>query len=258
MPKKRLGEVLVELGVINEDQLRTALEHCKKWNQKLGAALVSSHFITEAQLVSALSTHLGIPSVDLRKIKITDQLLMTISKELAQKHEVFPAGMEREGSRAILRVAMSDPTNINAVNEIEFATGYKISPVLAEISQIAHMIRKYYLKIDYEPLAFEGAQGFDSMSQYFPAEMNVLHEGKVTKAGTGEFKSMVIPEAPAREPSASRPPSRETTPPRSPDEAKDIDVKLMALLKLLIQKRMISKEEYLAELQILLAAKEKK
>ena len=278
MPKKRLGEVLVELGIINDDQLHTALEHSKKWKKKLGQSLVENHFITEAQLVGALSSHLGIPMVDLLKLQVTDQLLRCVPSELAQKHEVFPAGMGREGARAILKVAMSDPTNFNAITEIEFATGYKIQPVLAEISQITHMIRRHYLKIDLEPINIGGAS-FDSMSQYFPAEMNLVNEGKVTKAGTGQFQ--IIPEdtpardlpgtkpasAPALRPPAgappasaaepSRPPTRDAIAARPGDEVL-VDAKLMALLKLLIDKRVISKEEYLAELQILLARKGQK
>jgi hypothetical protein len=104
--------------------------------------------------------------------------------------------------------------------------------------------------------------------------MNVLHEGRVTKAGTGEFQAMgldptatgsaerpAVDHHPARHqpaPQSSRPPSKETSAPRQGDDPTDTDLKLMALLKLLIERRIISKEEYLAELQILLARKNQK
>jgi type IV pilus assembly protein PilB len=263
LSRKRLGEVLVEMGLINPDQLHTALEYAKQWHLKLGKSLVAANFINEHQITKILSSHIGVPMVDLAGVVVTEQLLRSLPKELAIKLQVFPLGMEREGTRNLIKVAMSDPADVNTVKEIEFGTGCKVHPFLAEESQLAKMVRKHYLKLDYEPLAIESEkQGFESMQQYFPAGMNVLKPDGAVESSPPAAAPAYSGEPVPRDTAVRQVRHTETPAPQpapapvaaSPDPI-DAGTKLTALLRLLVKKGVISKEDYLAELQDLLSSR---
>lgn len=265
MSRKRLGEILIELGLINQDQLHTALEYAKLWHLKIGKSLITANFMTESTLTKVLADQLGVPLADLSSLHVTDQLLKSLPKELAIKLQVFPIGMEREGTRNQIKVAMADPADVNIVKEIEFGTGCKVHPFLAEESQLAKFVRKYYLKLDYEPLAIESErQGFDAMQQYFPASMNVLQpDGGVQSAPVAPavpaYSGEPVPRdtavrqvRTAEAPPVSHPPQPAAA--ASPDPI-DAGTKLTALLRLLVKKGVITKDDYLNELQDLLSSR---
>src|SRR5512138_725998 len=123
--RKRLGEMLIEAGVIDAGQLQTALAHQRKWGGKLGQALVDLKMATEPQIVSALSRKLGYEVVNVVALQRTPELeeaLRMVPGEVALRHTVLPIAIDA-GS---LGVAMSDPSNIAVVDELSFRTGRRI------------------------------------------------------------------------------------------------------------------------------------
>ncbi|NMB73584.1 MAG: hypothetical protein GYA21_00480 [Myxococcales bacterium] len=145
MLKKRLGEILLEANAIDEYQLRSALGFQKKWGGRLGKVLVDNHFITEETLLSALQRQTGIAAVNLKTLQIPEYVLKLIPKELAEKNHLLPIRLEGDPGKAeTLVVAMSDPTNLKALDEIQFKTGKKVKPVLAGEIALSRAIRMLY------------------------------------------------------------------------------------------------------------------
>lgn len=136
----RLGEMLVKAGLITQDQLQKALAQQEVSGGRIGANLVKLGFITEDEITSFLSRQYGVPSINLSHFEIDPQVIKLIPPEIAQKHLVIP--INRTGS--VLTVAMADPSNIFAIDDIKFMTGYKVEPVVAAESAIRNTINKYY------------------------------------------------------------------------------------------------------------------
>src|SRR5438105_10883087 len=143
-PRKRLGQLLTELGVVDEHQLQSALGHQKQWGGKLGAVLVQKGFCKEPEIVSALSKHLGMPSVSLAQAKVDDRAVKFVSKQIAEKLHVFPYEVSGSGRGEVVSIAMSDPTDLSAVDQLAFHTGKRIKPMLAGDSEIVSAIQQHY------------------------------------------------------------------------------------------------------------------
>ena len=143
-PRKRLGQLLTELGVIDEHQLQSALGHQKQWGGKLGAVLVQNGFCKEPDVVVALSRHLGMPAVKLLEAKVDPRAVSFVSKQIAEKLHVFPYDVSGTGRSEVVTIAMSDPTDLSAVDQLAFHTGKRIKPMLAGDSEIVHAIQQYY------------------------------------------------------------------------------------------------------------------
>jgi hypothetical protein len=143
-PRKRLGQLLTELGVIDEHQLQSALGHQKQWGGKLGAVLVQKGFCKEAEVVTALSKHLGMPAVKLSEQKVDARAVGFVSKQIAEKLHVFPYDVSGTGRGEVVTIAMSDPTDLSAVDQLAFHTGKRIKPMLAGDSEIVSAIQQHY------------------------------------------------------------------------------------------------------------------
>jgi len=141
--KKRFGELLVEKQVITEDDLDRALSYISKNGGRVGDALVALDIINEGQLLGALRYHFGIPAVDLRRIRIRQEIVDLVPKDTALKHRAVPFKIKEK----TLLVVMSNPMDINAIEDIEFASGYRIQPILSKESEIAKALDTYYLGI---------------------------------------------------------------------------------------------------------------
>lgn len=137
--RKKIGDLLKESGLITETQILEALEY-KHENQKLGAALVEQGYITEKQLLDVLTIQLKLESVTLYQYPIDESLIELISKDFARKSLVLP--IKREGNQLI--VAMNDPLDFYAVEEIELTTGYNLHPVIATRDDILQAINRIY------------------------------------------------------------------------------------------------------------------
>src|SRR5256885_10405029 len=143
-PRKRLGQLLTELKVIDEHQLQSALGHQKQWGGKLGGILVQKGFCKEDEVVSALSKHLGMPSVKLAQAKVDDRAVKFVSKQIAEKLHVFPYEVSGSGRGEVVSIAMSDPTDLSAVDQLAFHTGKRVKTMLAGDSEIVAAILHHY------------------------------------------------------------------------------------------------------------------
>ncbi|NPC85287.1 general secretion pathway protein GspE, partial [Pyxidicoccus fallax] len=147
MARKRIGELLLEQRAISVAQLEAGLAAHRKSGQRLGATLVAQGAITEATLAGALSQALGLPQVDLSAVTPEWAAVHMLRARFCEQHELFPFALESTGGRRQLVVAMSDPLNVTAVEEIEFTTGLKVSPRVAALSSVRSAILRYYHKV---------------------------------------------------------------------------------------------------------------
>lgn len=154
--KKRLGEILLERGLIDVDQLNSALAHQRQWGMRLGTALVAKGFIAEGMLTRVLAESLGIPMVDLARIAVDPKALQIVPRRIAEQYDVFPISLKDQAKgRRLLLLAMADPLNATAIDEIGFTTDTIVKPAIAQISSLEQAIRRYYYgeKLDVAPLA---------------------------------------------------------------------------------------------------------
>ncbi|HZG70604.1 MAG TPA: ATPase, T2SS/T4P/T4SS family [Chondromyces sp.] len=137
--RKRLGDLLVETGLITEEQLQTALTG-KSEGQKLGDALLQRGYITEQKLIEALEFQLGIPHVSLYRYPLDTTLLKLIPKETAKRNLIVP--LKKEENR--LFVAMADPMDYYSIEDLRLSTGFEIETAIATKDDIIRAIKKYY------------------------------------------------------------------------------------------------------------------
>ena len=140
MVANRLGELLVRNKLIDEKQLAKALEEQKTTGGRLGAGLVKLGYLKEEDLAAFLSRQYGVPSINLSEFEIDESVIKLIPAEVAQKYMLVP--VNRAGSTLI--VAMADPSNIFAIDDIKFMTGYNVEVVVAAEASVKTAIDKYY------------------------------------------------------------------------------------------------------------------
>ncbi len=137
--RKRLGDLLLEAGLITEEQLQSALRD-RKPNQKIGEALLQKGYITEQQLIEVLEFQLGVPHVSLYGYPFEKNLLNLVSKETAKRHLLIP--LKKQGDK--LYIAMADPLDFIAIEHLRLSTGFQIEPVIASKDEILRAISRYY------------------------------------------------------------------------------------------------------------------
>ena len=140
MSSGRLGELLVRENLISVQQLRKAQEEQQKSGARIGTALITTGAIEEHKLTDFLSKQYGVPAINLKDFDIDPDIIKLVKKDVAEKHLVIP--VNRAGPSLI--VAMCDPSNIYAVDDLKFTTGYNIEPVVASEPSIREAIEKYY------------------------------------------------------------------------------------------------------------------
>ena len=136
----RIGELLLKEERITPAQLKEALEHQRSDGGKLGFNLVKLGFVKDEEIASVLSRQYGVPSINLSQFDIDAGVIKLVPAATAQKFEVVP--VSRAG--ATLTIAMSDPTNVFAVDDIKFMTGYHVEPVVASQTAIVAALDRYY------------------------------------------------------------------------------------------------------------------
>lgn len=137
--RKLMGQILVEVGIISQEQLDVALEEQKECNEKLGRILVRKGFLTEQQLLETLEFTLGIPHVQLSKINIDPEAIKLLPPQLIRSHRILPIIKKRN----TLTLAMVDPLNHQVVDDVRMSTGLDVIPVLASEKDIDTAIRQY-------------------------------------------------------------------------------------------------------------------
>jgi type IV pilus assembly protein PilB len=141
--KIRIGDVLVAAGAITEEQLGEALTKQKETGSKLGNTLVDLGFISQEMLVTLLTQQLGIDYIELKGAKIEDDVLKLVPDNLVAKYKVLPIELDPNNPN-VLKVAMADPMDINAIDDLSIVTNLQVEPMLAMEEEINDAIGKYY------------------------------------------------------------------------------------------------------------------
>lgn len=169
MAYKRLGDLLIAAGTITPEELDMGLQRQKETKERLGAALISAGIITEAELIEALRLQLGIEYIDLSKTTIPISLAQVVPKNIAKQFLVVPVRMERDE----LYLAMSDPMNFYAIEEVKKAVRKKIVPMIATTEGVEHAILVLY--------GNEGAaRAIEAMKREAPTEEDNGEEAQFT------------------------------------------------------------------------------
>jgi type IV pilus assembly protein PilB len=137
---RRIGELLVADGLISREQLQRALEEQKHSNEKIGTILVRQGLIIEDQLIGFLSRQYGIPSITLSQLDIDPEVLRLVPAQIARKYEILP--ITRLGNT--LTLAMADPTNVFALDDVAFMTDLQVMPVVASQGAIRQAIERLF------------------------------------------------------------------------------------------------------------------
>jgi type IV pilus assembly protein PilB len=252
--RRRLGDLLIEAGLVSETQLKAALNEQRKWGGRLGRTVVEMGFVTETAIGSVLAQQLELPSIDLDTERVAAEAPTWLRLDLCERYGVFPVGINH-GTRTI-DLATADPTNVEHLQSLEFATNMKVQPVVATTSAIERAIRKYYFGEATEPTQQEAAAP--------PGGPGLTETG---------FELDALMGAPLR-PTAEQPAIKTVKPEESPVE-KPVEGQLRAelavlrekvealeelngshvralrvLLELLIESGLVTREEYLEKLHV--------
>jgi type IV pilus assembly protein PilB len=171
----RLGELLVREKLISLSQLRAAQEEQQRSGGNLGFTLARLGYISDNEITNFLSQQYRVPTIDLEEYEIDAEILKLVAKEQCEKHRVIP--VSRTGNSLI--VAMADPTNLHAIDDLKFLTSYNIEPVIASETAIGQAIEKYY---NAGPSYEEVMAGFDENEIDFTGEEEDLNLLELEKA----------------------------------------------------------------------------
>lgn len=141
--KVRLGELLVNSGVITAEQLQQALDNPNRQGKKLGEFLVDEGIVSEDDLAKALSRQLDLDMIDLQSVNVDKEVLNLVPVNVLKKNKIFPFAY-KENNFNVLMVAMADPLDYNAIDDINIITNYQVEPVVATTRSIMLAIDKYF------------------------------------------------------------------------------------------------------------------
>lgn len=164
--KIRIGDVLVAAGAITEEQLQEGLAKQKETGRKLGNALVDLGFISNDMLITVLTNQLGIDYIELKGAKIEEKVIHMVPENMVTKYQAIPIEIDPDNPN-ILKVAMADPMDIMAMDDIGLVTNLQVEPMLASEEGIRNAIDKYY----------GSAQAMEAAEAYRQEQQNVLGGG---------------------------------------------------------------------------------
>jgi type IV pilus assembly protein PilB len=181
----KLGELLIRTGRVNQAQLNEALALQKDQGGRLGTNLVKLGYLSEKQLVDSLSQHFKVSSVDLNGMEIDEAVIKIIPADIARKYTILP--VTKAG--ATITVAMIDPTNVFAMDDVKFMTGYKVEPVVASETAIRSAIDRYYGSTH----AIELKKVMEDLSEESGSDLEVLEEDEELDLAALEEESEQAP-----------------------------------------------------------------
>jgi type IV pilus assembly protein PilB len=164
----RLGELLTKANLITQDQLKEALKAQKDGGSKLGETLIKLGFVAEEDITECLSQQFGVPSINLAHFEIDATVIKLIPSDVARKYNILPVNK----TGATLTIAMADPTNVFAMDDIKFMTGYNVEPVVASELGIRAAIDNYYGTTS----AIELKKVMEDLQSSDAADLEVLEE----------------------------------------------------------------------------------
>ena len=139
--ENRLGEMLLEAGLIDQFQLESALSLQRNLGGQIGSALVKLGYLPEETILEFLESQVKYSRVSLQELEIPESLMALLSAERMLELMVIPIELRKTGNEKLLRIAMTDPTNLKLVDDLQFATGCKVIPVLAVEDEIEKAIK---------------------------------------------------------------------------------------------------------------------
>lgn len=176
---KKLGELLIDAKLITEDKLYEVLLLQKQSGKKLGEILIDEKILTESQMIEVLEFQLGIPHVDLDKYHIDPEIPKLINENLARRHLLIPLKKDR----GKLVVAMNDPLNIFAIDDIKIFTGFVVEPVIATKEDILTAIDRFYEKVSAEKALEEFTESYtyEDVDEVDEATQSSINNAPVVK-----------------------------------------------------------------------------
>ena len=234
---KKLGEVLIARGLITESQLRSALGEQARWGNRIGEVLVQQGFVSEAELIPVLSEQLGCQSIDLSGREIHPDVIGLIPGDVAIKYACLPVARKAgAGTPDVFYVAMEDPTNLIALDDVTFRTGCTVRPLLAGSVQLRHALSTCYAS---GPVEYPVVLEVDSEAAMPQGGLDA-NDGLAQEIWLDEVDGS--PLSPGE--TCSAPPSDAGSSGGFPDRRT-----LQALIRLLLRKGILTPEELAAEVQ---------
>jgi type IV pilus assembly protein PilB len=184
-PADKFGEVLLQAGKISQKQLQEALAAQREQGGRLGTTLVKLGYLSERELVDFLSKHFRVPAIDLSSMDIDESVLKIIPPDIARKYTILP--ISKTG--ATVTMAMIDPTNVFAMDDVKFMTGYKVEPVVAAETSLRMAIDRYYGTTH----AIELKKVMEDLSEETGGDLEVLEEEEELDLATLEEESEQAP-----------------------------------------------------------------
>ena len=175
MSNQRLGELLLREKLISLQQLRQAQEESQRTGSNLGYALAKLGYVNDEDITSFLSQQYRVPTINLEELEIPEEIVKLVAREQCERHRVLP--VSRAGSALV--VAMADPTNLNAIDDLKFLTGYNIEPVIASEAAIMAAIDRYH---NVGPNYDDVMAGFDEESIEVTAQGEDVDIGELERA----------------------------------------------------------------------------
>jgi hypothetical protein len=264
MARKRLGELLLERRAISPAQLEAALATQRTTRARLGSILVEQGSLSESALVQALSEALHLPQVDLAHVQPEWAAVHALRARFCEQHELFPYALEAQKGRKLLSVALADPLNVPALEEIEFTTGFKVVPRLATRSALRSAILRWYHKVDPDQatgvLVQAGGAALGTFDDEAETTLSAGEPLSPEEIGEGE----VVLGEPLAAPSTESPAGRKGPSPALTaisrdleylvggtelvDPVEELERKFWALLRIMARKGLLTSEEFKQEL----------
>ncbi|MDP2273416.1 MAG: hypothetical protein Q8N23_02475 [Archangium sp.] len=246
MARKRIGELLLERGAITKDQLESGLGAQKRTRQRLGVTLIQQGVLSEIQLAQVLAQSLSLSTVDLSQVQVDWSAVHMLRARFCETHELFPFAIDGKGTaNKRLLVAMSDPLNQPATEEIEFTTGLQVTAYVSTHSQVRAAILRYYHKAS----PAEAAARAKPMVAPAPVEDDdapMIMGEEIVSA----MNLMPEPAAPKKKGDSVSKDLDFLFGERADDETEveKLERRFWALLRIMQRKGLISRDEFMAEL----------
>jgi type IV pilus assembly protein PilB len=190
MARKKLGEMLIEAGILSDVSLRSALAEQRRWGGTIGRTLVEMKLVREQDLLAVLSRQFGVPVIDLDKVSIPQHVLELVPGDLAQELSVVPFAQPMK----FLDVAMADPTNLGVIDELRIRTQLNIRPHLAGPKNLERAIGRYYqrgfalahngnssgsIEIELTPQGGAGSDLISEQMRHFPPQVDARRDTEI-------------------------------------------------------------------------------
>jgi type IV pilus assembly protein PilB len=248
----RLGDILIQAGLIDELQLQTALAEQQQWGNRLGSTLVRLGVIDERELVRALSRKLGVPAVRIDGKEIDPAVLALVPRELAERHACLPLFTKREAGVEVIYVGMEDPGDLAAIDDLSFRTGMKVRPVIVAPSELWETLEQSYAAR--EPATAPAATGAAPPAEDTQPELVAVERPAARPPARDALLPASGPAAGAAAGVAAGSPTVGSGAAAAPGEAGErarvpTRAILQALTQLLLEKEIIGREELLRRIE---------